>query len=185
MKKFFSNPTVAMVLAVLVVVTSVLINTKVKLGKQCDALSERFYQVSSEEEVSIADSLRALCNASEQLVLLGVKYEVSDTDTAVSTIDEIRNSLRQQSHRTGELFAQYDQLLKQTFSLESDLARITMSESDTDTCAAAQHAAAEAKAAIDRSSYNDAVWKFNRRYGRFPTPQLAKLSGVEMPALFA
>ena len=38
---------------------------------------------------------------------------------------------------------------------------------------------------IDNSSYNELVRIFLNRNRRFPTPQLASLSGVHMPELFA
>ena len=51
--------------------------------------------------------------------------------------------------------------------------------------AIANNDAAEAKNAIDLSSYNDSVRSFLKEYSHFPTPQLASISGVEMPKFFS
>ena len=185
MKKFFSNPIVALILTVIVVFGSVVINTRTRLGKQCDTISGSFYSVSSSGEISVADSLRKLCNAAEQLVLLGVKYEINDAEDAVESVDAIREALRSQSRDTASLYDEYQELLKDTFALESALARTEMSEADSSSYSVAQHDASEAKAAIDTSSYNDNVRSFLKRNGQFPTPQIAKMSGVSLPVLFA
>ncbi|MBQ9663257.1 MAG: hypothetical protein IJV40_08925 [Oscillospiraceae bacterium] len=185
MKKFFSNPVVAVLLTVVVVIGSVVLNTRTRLGKQCEAVSGLFYSPDRASEASIADSLRTLCNASEQLVLLGVKYDVDDAEEAMDALDEIRDAIRNQSRDMDNLFEEYQDLLKDTFSLESALSRMTLSEADEASYASAQHAASDAKAAIDSSSYNDTVRGFLKRYHQFPTPQIAKLSGVTLPTLFA
>ena len=75
--------------------------------------------------------------------------------------------------------------MKSVFSLEGTLARTALSEEDAGAFVSAQHTAAEAKAMIDNSSYNELVRIFLNRNRRFPTPQLASLSGVHMPELFA
>lgn len=183
MKKFFSQPAVALFLAVIVVIASVLTNTRVKFGQRCDRISDQFYSATS--GTSIADSLRALCSASERLAMLGKANEVADADQTLNSVDTLRNLLHTGSYDADSIFSVYNQLLKETFSLESDLAKMTLSESDTETLKAAQHDAAEAKNAIDLSSYNDSVRSFLKEYSHFPTPQLASISGVEMPKFFS
>ena len=185
MKKFLSSPVVALILIIIVVCGSTVVNTRVKLGKQCDALNETFYSSSFVQEPTIADSLRKLCNASEQLVLLGTKYDVDDAEDAMEAIDDIRSAIRNQSNETASIFKDYEELLKETFALESALSRMQLSETDEEAYASAQHSASEAKADIDSSSYNDRVRAFQKRYHSFPTPQIAKLSGVSFPELFA
>ena len=185
MKKFFSSPVVALILAFIAVIGSVIINTRVRLGKQCDALIDCFYSQPYSNEVSIADSLQTLCNASEQIVLLGVKYEVEDAEDAVRFIDPIRDAIRVRSCHAEGIYRDYQQLLKATFSMESMLARMQLSDSDEESYANAQRSAASAKVGIDASTYNDNVRSFLKYNGRFPTPQIAALSGVSMPELFA
>ena len=180
MKKFFSKPAVALVLTLVLAVTSVLLNTRVHLGKKSDALCEEFYR-----EGSVSGQLAGLCTAAEQLVQLGTRYQLDDAEAASEKIAQIRDLTRLHSHHAGEIFAQYEGLLRDVFSLESALARIQLSEADAESFVTAQHQAAEIKAAIDSSSYNDLVQRFNKKNLHFPTPQLARLSGVSLPEYFA
>ena len=184
MKKFLSNPIVALILTVIVVFGSTVINTRVRLGRQCDAVSERFYSGSG-SEAPIADSLRSLCSASEEILLLGMKYDVEDDGNTVAAIEQIRNALGSGSTRAASVYSDYQSLLKSTFSLESTLARMSLGEADESSYAASQHAASDAKARIDASSYNDTVRAFLKTNHRFPTPQIAALSGVLLPEAFA
>ena len=180
MKKIIYNPVFAVALTVVLMIVSVLLNTRVKLGRQCDTLCNQFYG-----ENMIAASLESLCSASEQLVILGEHYQLDEADDAMSSIRSIRAMLQQHSFEAEDIYDRYYELLKNTFSLEGILERTALSEEDAGTFASAKHSAAEAKSAIDNSSYNDVVRAFLNRNHRFPTPQLASVSGVNMPELFA
>ena len=180
MKKILNNPVFAVSLTVVLMIVSVLLNTRVKLGRQCDVLCNLFYG-----ESMISDSLETLCGASEQLVILGDRYQLDEADDTMNSIRSVREMLQQRSYEAEDIYARYYELLKSTFSLEGILARSALSEEDADTFVSAQHTAAEAKATIDNSSYNDVVRTFLNRNHRFPTPQLASVSGVTMPELFA
>ena len=184
MKKFLSNPTVAMILAVLVVIGTMLISTKVDFGKKCAQTSGKFY-ARADAESPIADRLRDFCTAAEKMVLLGQRYGIDDTDDAYEKAEKVLSQLRQQSTEAEELFEDYSELLSDTFALESSLVRRELSEEDKVAYSSAQHDAAEAKAAIDASSYNTEVRSFLSQYRHFPTTVLAALTGVRMPQLFA
>ena len=171
MKKIIYNPVFAVALTVVLMIVSVLLNTRVKLGRQCDTLCNQFY-----EENMIAASLESLCSASEQL---------DEADVAMSSVRSLREMLQQRSYEASDIYDRYYELLKNTFSLEGILERTALSEEDAGTFASAKHSAAEAKSAIDNSSYNDVVRAFLNRNHRFPTPQLASVSGENMPELFA
>ena len=180
MKKLFSNPSFALVLTLVLMIASVLLNTRVKLGRQCETLCERFYGDSM-----ISASLSSLCDASEQLALLGKRYQLDEADEAMETTRSIQALLQEHSYDAAEIYDRYYELLKSDFSLEGTLARTALSEEDAGTFVSAQHAAAEAKAVIDNSAYNELVHNFLNKNHRFPTPQLASVSGVQMPELFA
>ena len=112
-------------------------------------------------------------------------YGIDDTDDAYEKAEEVLSQLRRQSTEAEELFEDYSELLSDTFALESALVRRELSEEDKAAYSSAQHDAAEAKAAIDASSYNTEVRSFLSRYRHFPTTVLAALTGVRMPQLFA
>ena len=60
MHKLFSTPSFALALTLVLMIASVLLNTRVKLGSKCETLCERFYGDSM-----ISASLSSLCDASE------------------------------------------------------------------------------------------------------------------------
>ena len=61
----------------------------------------------------------------------------------------------------------------------------SLNGTDVEIFSSAQHAAAEAKAAIDASEYHNTVRTFLKRYDRFPTSGLASLVGLKMPQVFS
>ena len=89
------------------------------------------------------------------------------------------------AHNMDDLFEEHDELRQETFRLESFLVRLTLDEADTETYASAQRAAADAKSAIDGSSYNSLADQVRHQCRRFPAIVLAPLSGVQVPELFA
>ena len=62
MKKLFESPAFALLLAVIVVIGSTLLNTRIKFGRKCDAMCDEFY-----EQSDIAAELRNFCAAAEKV----------------------------------------------------------------------------------------------------------------------
>ena len=184
MKKFLSNPTVAMILAVVVVFATMLLSAKLDFGKQCKTVSDGFY-TGMYGEAPIAGKLKEFCGAAQQMVMLGQRYQVKGTEEVFEESEKLLDLLRNESREYEELFSVYSKLLSDTFTLESALTRVELSEDDLAAYSAAQHAAAEAKASIDDSSYNSEARPLLNQYNRFPTRQLAALTGVDRPQLFA
>ncbi len=186
MKKFLSNPVVAMLIAIVVVIASVLINTKVRFGPICENVSEIF-DLGIGSEAAIASELKTLCNAAEKLTILARQNAVAgdEADELEDCIEMMRLQLNSENRPMHALYSNYELMLRDCFALESALARLPLSEADAESLSTAQHEAAAAKAAIDESSYNDRVRSFQKRYNHFPTVQLAGLAGISMPELFA
>ncbi len=184
MKKLFSNTVFAVALTVVLVLLSIILNTRIGLGKKCNYVTDQFYSPTN-GETSIASELRSLCNASENLILLAVKNGQESPEAATAEIAEIRELLNDECRKAGRIYPVYEQLLKETFRLESDLSRMDLSEEDAEALAEATTQAYNAKTAIDASSYNDSARAFLKHYRRFPAPLFAALSGVTMPQLFA
>ncbi len=182
MKKLFCNRIFATCLTVVLMFVSVLLNTSAKLGKKCEDLSASFYS-----ENSVADSLTGFCDAAEDLVSLGLQCEIDSAEAPMEQIREIRGLLSQRSEEYDKIHQEYEALLKETFSLESSLERILsqLNDETAESFSDSRHRAAEAKADIDSCEYNARVTAFRKGNSRFPTPQLARLSGVVFPSLFA
>ena len=74
MKKLFESPAFALLLAVIVVIGSTLLNTKIKFGRKCAALCGEFYEQSD----SVSAELRNFCSAAEKVALAAARTELSD-----------------------------------------------------------------------------------------------------------
>ncbi|MBO6017343.1 MAG: hypothetical protein J6P42_04830 [Oscillospiraceae bacterium] len=180
MKKLFESPVFALLLAVVVVIGSTLLNTRIKFGRKCSAICNEFYEQSD----SVSAELRNFCSAAEKVALTAQQAELPDANAALQDVDELRNLLYQQSSDLNSIHALYQQLLSSTFGLEAALSRMELSDTQAAALAAAQHDAAAAKAAIDDSDFNSSARSFLKRYQKFPTPTLAGMVGLNMPCAF-
>ena len=184
MKKQLSRPSVAILIAVIVVVSTVLLQTRFRFGKICDDITNQFYH-GGRDGKSIASELSNLTDAAEVLSGLAHLYDLEEAQEAMDVISAMREQLRLESSDTSVIHGLYKSLLSETFTLESLLARQELNEADSRVLSSAQHSAAMAKAAIDESAYHDAVRAFLKRYDRFPTAWLASLVGLKMPQVFS
>ena len=184
MKKPLSNPSIAALIAVIVVISTILLQTRFRFGKICDDVNEQFYH-DSRDRSSIASELGNLADAAEVLSGLAHLYDLDEAQEAMNTIGSLREHLRLESNDISVIHELYKTLLSETFTLESLLARQELNGTDVEIFSSAQHAAAEAKAAIDASEYHNTVRTFLKRYDRFPTSGLASLVGLKMPQVFS
>ncbi len=182
--KLFRNPVFAVCLAVVVVIASTLINTNVKFGRKCRAVTDQFYGASTRgaAEVSIADALESICTEAESLSVVAdsVGADAKDVRNAVSSL---RSSIR-----NGFFYgirSSYDALRSGLTTLLGQLAQAKLDEQNAQTVSVCSAAIADAQSAIAASGYNDTVRAFLRRYDHFPTNVLARLAGVSMPEAFA
>ncbi len=184
MKRILSRPSVAVLIAVIVVIATILLQTRIRFGRICDNVNDQFYH-SSQDESSIASELGNLADSAEILVGLAHLYGLEESEDVMNTISSMRELLLLQSHDTSVIHDLYKTLLSETFKLESLLSRQELSDADAEVLSAAQHNAALAKAAIEASSYHETVRTFLKRYAHFPTNTLASLVGVKMPQVFS
>ncbi|MCR5088108.1 MAG: hypothetical protein K6C08_01180 [Oscillospiraceae bacterium] len=181
MKKFFSQPKVALIITVVLCLASTLVSTHFRFGNKCGEVTGKFYAGSAS---SVASELKALCSEAERLVVLGAGYGVDGVEDSKAAVNDIRAQLQNGSSE-GKIYDSYETLLRALFDLETALSRQQLSEEDAAILAEAQHNAAECKKELDElgALYNVDVRIFRNQY-RFPTPLLAVLSGVRMPQYF-
>ena len=194
MKKILNSPVVALVITFVLVFASLALNTRIRLGGQCDEITAGLY---SGKGVSpcIADGLRSLCTASEKMLTLagqlGIDVDSLDSDgeyadeDPADLINDIRNALRYEDGSARYLYYLYEALLSKDYAMETALARASLSEADSAAFLDAKEEADQARAVIQNADYNNTVRAFLKKYDRFPTSQIASFSGVSMPKLFA
>ena len=112
-----------------------------------------------------------------------------DTNILVYSVDEKDKAKQRTARDLIASLVQNDDAIISTQTLQefynAATKKLIASKKDAGTFVSAQHAAAEAKAVIDNSSFNELVHNFLNKNQHFPTPQLASVSGVHMPELFA
>ncbi|MBO5544622.1 MAG: hypothetical protein J5949_08315 [Oscillospiraceae bacterium] len=194
MKKILSSPVVALIITFVLVFASLALNTRIRLGGQCDEITAGLYSGKGGSPC-IADGLRSLCTASEKMLTLagqlGIDVDSLDSDgeyadeDPADLINDIRNALRYEDGSARYLYYLYEALLSKDYAMETALARAALSEADAAAFLEAREEASQARAVVDNDSYNNTVRAFLKKYDRFPTSQIASFSGVSMPKLFA
>ena len=184
MKRILSRPSAALLIAVIVVIATILLQTRFRFGRICESVNDQFYH-GARGETSIASELSILADSAEVLSGLAHLYGLEESKDIVNVISSLREQLLLESNDTSVIHDLYKTLLSDTFTLESLLSRQELRETDAETFSTAQHNAAMAKAAIDASSYHETVRTFLKRYDRFPTSGLASLVGLKMPQVFS
>ena len=181
---FLKKPFVAVVLSALIVISSTLVSTNVKLGKKCAKLTDSFYESAVLRRSGgspIANEIKDICAAAEGLSRIAHSNGLG-TEKAELAATEMTACLSKSNVQF--IYQAYVHLLKTTDALISELSALSLSERDAeamDGYIAELESSAEAIAASD---YNDNVRKFYREQLRFPAKQLAGLAGVEIPQLF-
>ena len=138
MKQFFSRRSVAVLLAVIVVLSTVLLQTRFRFGKRIDAVTARFYSGSD----SVASELGKLADASEILAGLAHLCDLDEAEEALNLIASMRELLRLESDDIAAIHKLYKDLLSEAFTLESLLKRQELNDTDSALLSAAQHDAA-------------------------------------------
>ena len=182
--KFFKNPAVLLILSLLLIVSSTVFSTRVKLGGKCDDVTDIFYTDTAEQR-SIATLLREIVTQSTSLSLIAQDYGI-DTEDFDQQADWLEWALRSERGSERYIYVEYSELLKAFTALRRQLDSAALTQSDQAMVNAAENLIDADIAQITELSsvYNNAVRSFNRRYDRFPATFMASFSGVDMPEEF-
>ncbi len=171
--KFFKKPVVAVLLCLIVVIAAPLLNTRIKLGRQCEKLNERFYSS------GIADKLEALHVEADALAALAEANGLN-ADALRGASADLQDALSQRSSNAGQLHRYYDALRSQISATAAQLSEKKVAGADT-VLLRIQNLQDD----IASSSYNAEVRSFRTRYKSRFTHLMASLAGVHMPEEFA
>ena len=175
--KLFKSPVFATILTIVVVFASILINTNVKFGRKCEAVTDQFFDGSA----SIASRLETVSSDAASLVAVAERYDV-DASQVKSYASALRGSLQSENVYMTRLA--YSELSSSLTALTGQLANTELSAADKEDVERCTSSIADAQSAINASSYNETVRSFQRRYDHFPTNVLADMAGVDMPQTF-
>ena len=183
--KLFKKPVFAVFLAIVVVFASTLINTNVKFGRKCRAVSDQFFAPTvtrGTPEISIAEALEVICTEAETLAVVADRCE-ADASAVRNDVSNLRRSI--QIENFYGIRSSYAALRSALTTLLGQLTQADLDKQNAETVTQCTASLSDAQNAIAASGYNDTVRSFLRRYDHFPTDLLAKLAGVDMPETFS
>ena len=182
---FLKKPFVAVLLSALIICGSTLLSADIKLGRECQNITDGFYEgvvYENYQHKSIASQIRNICGAADGMVTIANNYDI-DTDAVRAATDEMKNALTYGS--VSYLHYLYEDLLQALKPLEEQLSRAELSDRDAEGFAQYSSTISGAQSVIENSGYNESVRAFLRDEIHFPADFFAELAGVELPELFA
>ena len=182
---FLKKPFVAMLLSALIICGSTLLSADIKLGRECQNITDGFYEgvvYENYQHKSIASQIRNICGAADGMVTIANNYDI-DTDAVRAATDEMKSALNLSS--VSYLYGLYENLLSALKPLEDQLSRAELSDRDAEGFAQYSSTISGAQSVIENSGYNESVRAYLRDEIHFPAEFFAELSGVELPELFA
>ena len=181
---FLKKPFVAVLLSALIICGSTLLSADIKLGRECQNITDGFYEgvvYENYQHKSIASQIRNICGAADGMVTIANNYDI-DTDAVRAATDEMKNALTYGS--VSYLHYLYEDLLQALKPLEDQLSRAELSDRDAEGFAQYSSTISGAQSVIENSGYNESVRAFLRDEIHFPAYFFAELAGVELPELF-
>jgi len=182
--KFLKKPAGAVFLTILVVCLSVLISTKIKLGAECQHITDSFYdgvEFDGYVHKSIASQLRNISGAADGLVTIANNYDIA-TDDVLMHNDYLKTSIAYGP--ISLVYTNYVDLMKELSVLQGALSDAQLSERDISGFESYTSVISGAQSVIEKAGYNENVRTFLRKKLQFPADLLADLINVELPELF-
>lgn len=181
---FLKKPFVAVLLSALIICGSTLLSADIKLGRECQNITDGFYEgvvYENYQHKSIASQIRNICGAADGMVTIANNYDI-DVDAVRAATDEMKSALTYGS--VSYLHYLYEDLLQTVKPLEDQLSRAELSDRDAEGFAQYSSTISGAQSVIENSGYNESVRAFLRDEIHFPADFFAELAGVELPELF-
>lgn len=171
------KPIVAAILCVIVVISSTVIFTHMRLDSWCKEIGDVFF-VSG----GIADQLEKVCDASVGISKMAEAYGIDSFEA-----QELSESLRMTTHLKSphDLFTVYQMLCGRINDLAASLKLKDLSAKDAANLNSLLDELSSARSAISSDAYNNSVSFFLRtELGSFSSG-FARLCGVRLPEQFA
>ena len=108
---FLKKPFVAVLLSALIICGSTLLSADIKLGRECQNITDGFYEgvvYENYQHKSIASQIRNICGAADGMVTIANNYDI-DTDAVRAATDEMKSALNLSS--VSYLYGLYENLL--------------------------------------------------------------------------
>lgn len=184
--KFFKNPIVALILALILVVVSSVLSIRIKYGNECTDVTDAFYDgvyVNGEYEASIAEQLQNICAYAEEIALIADSNNV-DADIISSEVFYLKSEINYSSEAISYIHSLYLDVLSAVKKTQLELNAGELSPGDQNKLDELLAQIADAQALIKASSYNETVRLFIRKNSGALTSFMMDFAGVYRPDYF-
>lgn len=184
---FFKKPTVAAIIAIVLVAVSTFASVNIKLGSKCDEVKDIFYsglQYDGKFHPPIADQVRNTCAAANDLCIIASNYGIDTTDVTDSC-EWVEMALAYSAYDQHYIYYEYAQLRTAIKTMVDKLAHQSLSERHQALLNDYEKQLTEFEHNIDTAGYNEEVRAFLMKYDRFPTNFIASMCNVRLPEYFA
>lgn len=185
--KLLKNPVIAVLLTVLIVLSSTIITTSVKLNNKCNAVIDEFYEGRLKQGIIYTSIYADICSMYElgsEVALVADNYGVKTKDL-VNSINELKNELSYRNTDISDIYADFNWFYSSLRAVEIELSNIGLSQRHIEYMSAVSQQIAQLKYSIDNSSYNESVRTFYKKFDRFPVNIFAELFDIDYPEYFA
>ena len=185
--KFFKNPVVAIILALIVVYASTLLAFDVRFGNKCQEVADGFQNgvyYNGEFQPSCASRLRTVTGYADEIKSIASANDI-DTEVLTEAVDSLKSALRYSAVDASFVYYCYNELDTALTGIKAQLHRAELSDVFEAELSQLYTAIDDEIAAIDTSGYNESVSDFLREYDKFPVSYFYWRTNVLMPSYFA
>ncbi len=185
--KFFKKPVVAVLMSIVIVIASTFLSVNIKLGKECQQITDGFYDgvySNGYTQKSLSTHLRNLCGYADGIVTIANNYDL-DTTAVRQASDDLKLGLSYSYGQASYLYQCYEQLLSSAKELEDSLGRTELGDRDKEGLEQYESSITGVENAVQSAGYNESVREFLRDYIKFPADFFVGLTGIDLPEQFA
>lgn len=178
---------VALLLAVLIVLGSSAATVSAKINKKSDEVSSLFYSGVKYEgfkHKSISSQLSQITAAADGLVTIASNYGL-DTDSVTSANRGMKSALSEGGNSFGAFYSLYDELLIELNKLIYGMQAAELSERDFSGLEQYSAVLKGAGSVIEQAGYNESVREYIDDMSGFPSRIFINLLNIDLPETFA
>ena len=186
MMKYLKKPAVAVLLSVVIVLSSSFLSADVKLSRASRKVTDGFYQgimYGGYKHKSISGQLDNICGAVSGLMTLAGNQGI-DTGELSSRNSELSKTLSDKTADISSVYADYSSLLDCLYPILDTLSEADLSDRDEKGAKDYMVAIMGAEKVIDEAGYNESVQEFAEDMSRFPADFFLKITDTKLPEIF-
>jgi len=184
--KIFKNRFFALILAVLIIISSSLLSLNIKLNKEFAKISDDFYNgvlVNGQRDLSIHSQLTTIGRIAEDLSAIAGRNGI-DVSEFKDSVDYFNHDILVMHDNISYIHYLYEELLDDIMDVGYALTSVDLSTNDEKAAVFALEEILKAKENIEISAYNERVRKYISSLP-FPMSALADITGAHLPEYFA